>query len=284
MNRRSLVMAVLVAALAAGCGGSSGSGLSDISIGAARFYTLRAFTPSATVKPGVPVTVSFTVIQPSGQPLVHYRTGPGPHVGVHLIIVRKDLATIIHRHPPIAANGLIRQRVVFTKPGPYHVLIDLYPATSGPGYVNFQLTQTIHVAGAYHPITLPPYRSEVTVGGWHVTIQHLPTLRLAQAALLTVTVRNAAGQPAAFEPWYGAMGHAIFFHEKDLAYFHTHICAPNQVACTSVAGGAAIAGSSTTPGVMHVGVLAPEAGVWRLFLQFRVHGQIFTAPFTLTVR
>jgi hypothetical protein len=282
MMRRFLLLLAAATAVT-GCGSGGGSPSAPV-VGAAKVYHLAGFSPTGTVQPGKPVTVSFTVAQPSGAPLVHYRTGPGPHVGVHLIIVRDDLATIIHRHPPIAANGLIRQRVVFTKPGPYHVLIDLYPATSGPGYVNFQLTQTIHVAGPYHPITLPPYRPEVTVGGWHVTIKRLPTLRLAQASLLTVTVRNGAGQPAAFQPWYGAMGHAIFFHQKDLAYFHTHICSPSQVACTSVAGGAAIAGSSTTPGVMHVGVLAPESGVWRLFLQFRVHNQIFTAPFTLTVR
>ena len=53
----------------------------------------------------VAVTVKFTVVQPSGAPLVHYRTGPGPHTGVHLILVRDDLSTIIHRHPPIAADG-----------------------------------------------------------------------------------------------------------------------------------------------------------------------------------
>ncbi len=66
----------------------------------------RDSSPSAGIRAGVPVTLSFTVAQPSGAPLVHYRTGPGPHTGVHLILVRDDLATIIHRHPPIAANGL----------------------------------------------------------------------------------------------------------------------------------------------------------------------------------
>jgi hypothetical protein len=282
MMRRILLLLAAAASLA-GCS-SSGGTPSAPAIGAARVYHLSGFTPGGAVQPGTPVTISFTVAQPSGAPLVHYRTGPGPHVGVHLIIVRDDLATIIHRHPPIAKDGLIRQRVVFPKPGPYHVLIDLYPATSGPGYANFQLTRTIHVAGPYHPITLPPYRPEVTVGGWHVAIEHLPTLRLAQAALLTVTIRNAQGQPAVFQPWYGAMGHAIFFHQKDLAYFHTHICAPNQVGCANLGGGVTVAGSSTTPGVMHVGVLAPEAGVWRLFLQFQTHGRIETAPFTLKVR
>ncbi len=280
--RRALLIVAGLACLGAGCG--SGGGSQSVSIGAAPNYHLTGFTPSAPVHAGVPVKVSFTVAQPSGAPLVHYRTGPGPHVGVHLIIVRDDLDNIIHRHPPIGKNGLITQTVEFPKPGPYHVLVDLYPASKGPGYVNFQLFQTIHVLGAYHPVPLPPYHPEVTVNGWHFTIHHLPVLHLAQASLLDVTIRNAAGQPGVFTPWYGAMGHAIFFHVHDLAYFHTHICAPGQTGCASLVGPTSITGSSTKPGVMHVGVLPPEVGTWRLFLQCKIHGQILTAPFTLTVK
>lgn len=282
MTRRLLLLIAAAFALA-GCSSSGGSPSAPV-VGAAKVYHLTAFAPGGAVQPGKPVTLSFTVAQPSGAPLVHYRTGPGPHVGVHLIIVRDDLATIIHRHPPIGPNGLIRQRVVFPSPGPYKVLIDLYPASSGPGYVNFQLVRTVRVAGAYHPVSLPPFHPTVKVGGWTFTVQKLPTLRLAQAALMTVTVRDAAGRPGAFQPWYGAMGHAIFFHLRDLAYFHTHICAPGQAGCATVSGATAIAGSSTTPGVMHVGVLAPEAGTWRLFLQCKIGGRVLTAPFTLKVK
>ena len=42
---------------------------------------------------------------PSGKTLTSYKTGPGPHTGVHLIIVRDDLAYIIHDHPPIAPTA-----------------------------------------------------------------------------------------------------------------------------------------------------------------------------------
>jgi hypothetical protein len=282
MNRRSLAAAILVAVFAAACGGSSSGGSPTVSVGAARIYTLGAFTPSGPVKPGVPVTLSFTVIQPSGDPLVHYRTGPGPHVGVHLIIVRKDLETIIHRHPPIGADGLIRQTVVFPSPGPYHVLIDLYPAHQGPGYVNFQLTHSVTVEGAYHPQHLPPFAPTVRVGAVRFVLHGgKPRLRVAQASVFDVTVTDH-GRPVHFVPWYGALAHAIFFHEGDLAYFHTHICAPHAPGCTSIAG-AGLTSRSGTPGRLRVGVLLPQAGVWRLFLQCQVQGRIVTAPFTLKV-
>jgi hypothetical protein len=279
--RRALGLLPLVLALT-GCGGGGG-GPSVPVVAPARIYHLQAFQPAGAVKAGRPVTVSFTVTQPSGAPLVHYRTGPGPHTGVHLIFVRDDLSSIVHLHPPIGPDGRITQRVVFPQPGPYRVLVDVYPRTKGPGYANFQLFTKVRVSGAYHPIALPPYRPVVTTGGWTFRVKRLPKLHLAQAALIDVSVRNAAGRPADFTPWFGAMGHAIFFHEHDLAYFHTHICAPNQAGCASIGGPTSITGSSTKPGVMHVGVLLPEAGTWRLFLQCKVDGKILTAPFTLKV-
>ena len=46
---------------------------------------------------------------------------------MHLIIVRDDLAYIIHQHPPIPPSGVLHQTVTFPAPGPYHVLVDVYP-------------------------------------------------------------------------------------------------------------------------------------------------------------
>jgi hypothetical protein len=275
-------IALLAAAAAAGCGSGGAAGPAAPVIAPAQVYRLGSFSPAGPVRAGVPVTVSFRVVQPSGRPLVHYRTGPGPHVGVHLIAVRQDLATIIHRHPPIGPGGLIRQTLTFPTPGPYHLLVDVYPAHRGPGYVNFQLVRTIRVAGAYRPAPLPPFSPQVRAGALHFTLHGTPHLKVAQAAIFSVTVTDR-GRPARFTPWYGALAHAIFFHTRDLAYFHTHICAPNAAGCTSILGSSSVSGTSSAPGVLRVGVLLPEAGTWRMFLQCQVSGRIVTAPFTLRV-
>jgi hypothetical protein len=277
MGRPAMLALVLLAAT--GCGAGSGA-TSALVIPPAKQYHLTGFEPSGPVKPGHPVTVKFTVTQPSGAPLVHYRTGPGPHTGVHLIIVRKDLSTIIHQHPPIGSNGQISQRVVFPAPGPYHVVVDIYPATNGPIYTNFQITAGIHVRGRYRPQPIGAFRPVVKDDGYTFRMGHVPHLRVARAALIPVTVTGPNGKLAHFTPWYGALGHAIFFHQHNLAYFHTHICAPGLVGCTSI-GSATVSGTSTTPGVLKVGVLLPEGGTWRLFLQCKVDGHILTAPYTL---
>ncbi|MGZ8706462.1 MAG: hypothetical protein ACXW0R_03665, partial [Gaiellaceae bacterium] len=91
-----------VALLLAGCGSSAGT----LTIGPARTFRLAQFTPG-TLEPGRPQQLSFTIEQPSGAPLTSYRTGSGPHTGVHLIIVRSDLGAIVHTHPPIGADGRI---------------------------------------------------------------------------------------------------------------------------------------------------------------------------------
>ncbi len=280
MNRHLLLGSLVLVVAAAGCGGSSNSGIPTI--GAARTYALTDFQPSTPVEPGKPTRVSFRITEPNGTTLTQFKRGPGPHTGVHLIIVRKDLATIIHRHPPIAPDGTISETVVFTKPGPYRLVVDVYPR-SGP-QPNFQLEGSLRVAGTYRPQKLPRYTSTDVVGGYRITIHGRPTLHAIQAGTLNVTVTGPDGKPQTFTPWYGALAHAIFFREGTLDYFHTHVCAPGASGCASVLGATKVVGSSSTPGKLTVGVLVPVAGTWRLFLQTQVNGRILTAPFTLVVK
>jgi hypothetical protein len=281
MTRRLLVASLALVVVTAGCGGASKSNFPTIA--AARTYALTGFQPAAPVAPGKPTRVSFTITQPNGKPLTRFKRGPGPHTGVHLIIVRRDLATIIHVHPPVAADGTISTTLTFTKPGPYRVVVDAYPNTTSPQR-NFQLFGSLRVAGNYVPQKPPAFASTVVVDGYRITMHGRPTLHAIQAGALHFTVTDPSGQPAEFTPWFGALAHAIFFRQGTLDYFHTHVCAPGASGCTSFLGATRVTGSSSTPGKLTVGVLVPVAGTWRLFLQTRANGHILTAPFTLVVK
>jgi hypothetical protein len=271
-----LSAAVLVVA---GC--SSSGGVKAPTIGAARTFALTGFTPTRIAHPGT-TTLSFTIQQPSGAPLTSYRHGSGPHTGVHLIVVRHDLGAIIHRHPPVGADGRITQAIDFPTPGPYRVLVDAYPAVKGAPR-NFQLHEDIRVGGAYHPQSLPPYSAKQTVEGYHVTLTAPRNLHAIEPAHLTATVSDPSGHPLTFKTWYGALAHAVFFRQGSLDYFHTHVCGPATPGCTSALGTTTVKGTSTQPGKLEVGVLLPVAGTWQLFLQFKAGGRILTAPFTLKV-
>jgi hypothetical protein len=290
MKRLGLLAVVAVAA--SGCGGGSGTGVPTIT--PAHVYRLIGFQPSGAVTAAKPATVSFTIEQPDGTPLTTFKRGSGPHTGVHLIYVRKDLEEIVHHHPPLDGTGKIVDHVTFPAPGPYRLVIDVYPASCGgsampavPGAptstCNFQLFGTVRVAGAYTPQLLPPTTEAQTVDGYHFTLTGATHLKAIQATLVQVHVTDPQGKPAVFQTWFGALAHAIFFRSGSLDYFHTHVCAAGAVGCTSVLGTAKVTGSSTTPGKLTVGVLVPVSGTWRLFLQVKVDGRTLTAPFTLHV-
>jgi hypothetical protein len=245
------------------------------------------FRPAAPVQAGKPVPVSFKILQPSGNKLVtmtRFKRGSGPHTGVHLIIVRDDLGVIIHQHPPIHPDGTFRQQVTFPTPGPYHVILDVYPA-GGP-LPNFQLTKNrIDVRGAYKPQPLPPPATTSAVDGYHFRITKIvpARLRAIEPALISVAMTDPNGKPVVLRPWFGALAHAIFFHEGRFEYFHTHVCSPGAGGCTSILAGNKVTGSASTPGKMTVGVILPDSGTWRLFLQLKPGAQVLTAPFTLHV-
>jgi hypothetical protein len=273
------LLACCAVALVAGC---SSSRPSAPTVEPARTYSLAGFRPLQVAHPG-PARLTFTIRQPSGAALTAYKRGAGPHTGIHLIVVREDLGVIIHRHPPIAANGRVSETIDFPSAGPYRVLVDAYPAAKGAPR-NFQLHSDLRVGGRYRPQPLPPFAARRKVGGYTITLRAPKRLHAVEAATLKATVTDPSGKPVVFRPWFGALAHAIFFRQDSLDYFHTHVCGPSTPGCTSVLGGAKVVGRPAGPGQLNVGVLLPVAGTWRLFLQFRDRGRIVTAPFTLRVR
>jgi hypothetical protein len=273
-RRRYRHLAAIVAVLAlAGCGGTSSA--PTVSIPAARTYALEA------ARDGHDLTLK--IVQPSGAPLTRFKRGSGPHTGVHVILVRRDLGVLLHRHPPVGADGRFAVDVASLPPGPYRVVVDVYPASSAT-QPNFQLFSTLRVPGAYAPQALPRLRARETVDGYTFTLHGAPKLRAVEPGFLVFTVRGPGGRAAEFTPWYGALAHAIFFRRGSLDYFHTHVCGAGATGCTSTFGGAKVTGTSSARGRLDVGVLVPVPGTWRLFLQTKADGHVVTAPFTLTVR
>ena len=277
--RRAVALAGVIVVLA-GCGSSAGT--QQLTVGAARTFELAHFAP-VRLQAGKRAQLSFTIVQPSGKPLTSYRTGSGPHTGVHLIIVRSDLGVLIHTHPPVGADGRIAENITLPTPGKYRVVVDAYPNLQGP-LRNFQLFKVITVPGAAPKTPLGPFHPRVVVSGYRFTMKNRPRLKAISPAFLTLDVTRPDGAPATFTPWFGALAHAIFFRSGSLDYFHTHVCSAGMTGCTSILGTTRVTGRATKPGELRVGVLLPVPGTWRLFLQCKVDGHVLTAPFTLVVR
>jgi len=281
MRARFLPLLLLLM-LAAACGSSSSPSIQPV--GPARTYHLSGFAPVTAARPGRPTLITFTIDRPSGTALTAYKTGSGPHTGVDLIIVRSDDSRLLYEDTDIGAGGKITQPVVFPTPGRYRIIVDAYPAHLSPGApINFQLFRWITVPGAAKSHPLPIFTPTVNVHGYRFTLPRRLSIHAVQATLMKVKVHEPNGRPAHFSIWRGALAHAIFIRTGSLDYFHTHVCSPGATNCTSRFGGAAVTGTSNTPGRLTVGVLAPVPGTWRLFLLTYIDGHQLTAPFTLRV-
>lgn len=85
-------LALIVLPLALAACGSGGSPTPTITVPPSKTYQLVDRSPSKPVTAGKPTTVGFTVRLPSGKPLTKFKTGAGPHTGIHVIVVKDDLS------------------------------------------------------------------------------------------------------------------------------------------------------------------------------------------------
>jgi hypothetical protein len=272
--------ALALVAVLAGCG--SGGSTTGPTILPARVFGLSGFKPAGPVLPGRQTPVSFSIRTPSGKTLTQYKECCEPHAGVDLIIVRSDDSHVQYDDADADPDGQVNEPVVFPTPGRYRVTIDVYPKVTNPTTpFNFQLFRWVTVRGHYRPQPLPAYRPTEVVDGYRFQIQGHPRLKAIQPSFLIIHVTDPAGRKVVFTNWRGALAHAIFFHQGDLAYSHTHVCKPGAIYCFSALGTVRVTGHSNAPGVLKVGVLLPEAGTWRLFLLTYLQGHVVTVPFTL---
>jgi hypothetical protein len=287
-NRPPIIAAVLALSAAgaalAGCGSNTGGAVSVPRVAPARTYSLSGFQPASPVAPGHTTLLSFTITQPSGKPLTDYRKCCEPHAGVDLIIVRSDDSHVQYDDSDIAPDGRISQPVVFPSPGRYRIIVSAFlPVTNPQTQNNFQLVTNVTARGPYKPQPVPPFNATQNVDGYRFQVQGTPRLRAIQASFLTIKVTDPQGHPVTLTTWRGALAHAIFIHQGSLDYFHTHVCSPGAIYCTSALGATKVTGSSTAPGQLKVGVLLPEPGTWRMFLITYQHGRVLTVPYTLNV-
>ncbi len=166
---------------------------------------------------------------------------------LHTVVIRPDLSGFQHVHPVIAADGT--WDVTVDEPGAWHVVFEATPTgASMPVVVSANLDDEVPV----DTIALPDPADDVTVNGLHVT-----------RAGLTFTATMPDGSPVdGLEPYLGQAAHLVAIRQGDLAYVHLH--------------------PMTSPsGTFAFGTTLPQAGTYRVFLQFGYRGDVVTVPFTV---
>jgi hypothetical protein len=221
-------------------------------------------TPAAAALPaGAGVPYRFTVTGPDGHPVTAYEVAHEKEL--HLIVVRRDLAGFQHVHPTRAADGTWTVPLDLRRAGTYRVFADFEPAGLGRGLT---LGTDVAVAGRYRPAPLPAPAAIDTVAGYRVALAGAPVA--GEETELTFTISADGGPETDLQPYLGAFGHLVSLRTGDLAYLHTH---PAEDAHEGDVGGPRVRFATTFP----------TAGSYRLFLDFRIDGQVRTAEFTVEV-
>ncbi|MDQ4110295.1 MAG: hypothetical protein M3306_04235 [Actinomycetota bacterium] len=206
-------------------------------------------------------TLRFRILGTDHEPVTRFETAHGKLL--HLIVVRRDLATYEHLHPVMADDGTWSVTADLAAAGTYRVFADFRPATEDEGLT---LGQDLFVAGPYEPQPLPAAATTSTVSPYEVNLDgHLVA---GQTSRLTLTVTRDGEPVTDLEPYLEAYGHLVALRDGDLAYLHVH---PEGVP----------GDGRTDPGPeITFSAEVPSAGTYRLFLDFKHAGEVRTAAFT----
>ena len=209
-------------------------------------------------------SLAFQVLDAQGEPLTAYETSHEREL--HLIVVRADGARFEHAHPTLdASTGVWTAPWQWSDAGTYRVFADFVPAGGSGDRVI--LSRTVTVAGH---LETPAPTGEVRVdrvADFDVAVAG--DLVAGSASELTFTVSQPGAAPIELQPYLGAFGHLVALRDGDLAYLHVH-----------AEGDAPDAGSTGGPAIAFMAV-APTPDRYRLYLDFQVDGQVYTAEFIL---
>ncbi|OUZ12680.1 heavy metal-binding domain-containing protein [Aeromicrobium sp. PE09-221] len=205
--------------------------------------------------------LSFLVLEPRGGPVTDYELEHEHEL--HLIVVRADGQLFRHVHPERDDHGTWSIPWEWAAGGTYRLIADFTPASAGKGLT---LSTTTQVAGDYSPVPPEP-SATATVDGYEVGISG--DLVAGESSELAVTVARDGEPVTDLEPHLGAFGHLVALREGDLAYLHVH---PH--------GDTPEPGETSGPETVFT-ASAPTPGRYLLYLDFRVGGEVRTAPFVL---
>jgi hypothetical protein len=212
-------------------------------------YTLAPDT--RTLTPGA--TFGFTITGEDGTALEAYQDLHDREL--HFIVASRDLTSYAHLHPTRDEDGRWSVELPELPAGAYRAFADFQPAGADQYTLGIDLTIPGETA------TTEPLHPQASdeVDGYEVTLDRDGN---GASSEVTVTVRRD-GEVVTTEPYLGAAGHLVALRDGDLAYLHVHPL------------------DEEPAGPVRFAVEVPSAGLYALFFDFQVDGQVRTAQFVI---
>jgi hypothetical protein len=244
----------------AGMGGmpmSAGNGLAPTDNGYALTVTSQPMT-------GMAMPVTFTITK-SGTPVTAF--DPEQTKLMHFYLIRSDLSGFQHLHPTMNSTGTWSVTPAALSPGSYRIYTQFLPhADNAAGAL--VLSRPVTIAGSSEPSsTLPAPSTIAIVDGYTLTLAGTP--KAGAETPLQINI-SKAGQPVTdLQPYLDTYAHVTAIRQGDLAFAHLH---PTDT----------VTGDHGGP-TLTINADLPEAGNYRIFVQFQTAGTLHTAAITITV-
>ena len=253
--------------------GSDGTLVASMPIQSHRSYCIKSDIATVPLTPNQPIALKFSIIDDQGNTLKDLQVMHD--MLLHLIVVRKDLATFQHLHPEFdASTGVFTLfDLTFGSAGDYRIYADFTPASAqmGPDGIplNVVLTQDVSVLGQYAPQALTPSATTKTFDGYTVTLKTDPaTLTGGEMPMFSFTIKKDGKLVTDLEQYLAALGHSVIIRESTLDYIHAHAIQQPR---------------DKQNGTIDFHVELSSGGNYKVFTQFQHDGKVITTDFVVPV-
>lgn len=214
-------------------------------------------------KAGVPGTLSFHIETYQHKPLTRYVTELTKDM--HVYVVSTDFSVYRHVHPVLGADGTWRGDLTVPVNGSYRIVTEFTAYKPGGGD-QMVLGAVRTIGGPRTPAPLPPPSTSATANGLTVTVTKAPTVGYEHQMELGL---STDGKAAELGTYLGVYAHVSAFDVRTGAIVHMHpLTQPVEKDGKSLL-------------TFHTGFEQP--GTYRMFVQARVSGIVWTVPITVTV-
>jgi hypothetical protein len=230
-------------------------------------------TPSP-VQVGNPVKLDFFVnVKPGNVPVTNLEIGHERLI--HVIGVRDDMNEFFHIHPDAVPErpGFFSIERTFAKPGIYKLWSDVKQGGKVHSFGHPKFTVDGEGSRSEKSADLG---TNVIVGDYQVALDYGGKIISGQEADITFEIRSVTGTPVAVEPYLAAPMHLTVIKDDLRVYIHAHPeeehghGAAKPIIPRALANGGGHSEDPAEQISFHLSF--PEAGIYKLFAQFRPAG------------
>ncbi|MBM7651083.1 hypothetical protein [Neobacillus cucumis] len=227
--------------------------------------TLSEWSTPSSITTNKPVTISILIKDKNNKPVKEFETVSTKKM--HLVVVSKDFSYFAHIHPTFKGNGRFEITTTFPASGDYKLIAEMTPVGASDYSIE---NHWVKVQGTPPPSVSIEPDSTLTkvINGTKVTLSFDGKPTAQKNIDMNFTLYNAkTNKPITnLKPYLGTVGHAVAIDRSVAQFMHIHPLYPK----------------GKGPKVTFM-TYFPTKGVYKVWGQFNVNGQILTVPFVINV-